>query len=997
MSNIKAQYAALQALLGNLSNQGGCKPVSTVDPFTLDQADKVWFIIKGQVEIVYKGDLSLTQNQACERSLCTLTTGQIILNLHPCKNAAQFIAKPSTDAQLVACHLPQMLALTQQDTAHQVIIRQLLEQWVNTLSRWSVQTKKPAIAAPIIPQPNIPVDIPAQTEITTQTALLWCPIQSDDLLYNGVKPVLALGYDGFFPLIPMNNLKVTQACKITVISTQDWLEQPTRLKDLLRFHAVITSMFSWIEQSTAANQQHLFQQRQIFMENRYVSALDELAGVLEQGRSAPKLVLNHPLVAAFQVVLKHIGIEYNDEQFARMRANQVNLHFLTRQVECFQRKVVLESNWWQQDHGPLLGYYQQKKRPCALIPIKRGGYLLIDPINKTQQRINSEIATQIQPAAWMFYQSLPRHPLRLRDLFSTAKKGTRRDFIYFVVTLIFPAFLSLLTPIIIGWIFSPIIQDALTHQLKVAVIAMTLTAIAMGGSTFIQSIALLRLQGHMGLVAQAGVWDRILKLPVNFFRRFHVGDFVYRAQGVDRIASMLSSSIPQLLLGSLTGILTFCLMLYYSWLLACVALGLIIVYLALSYLSSKIILKRLGSVQEEQGKLVSLIFQLLSVITKIKTTGSERAAFSQWAKRYSTLTRVTYNVNRMVNLTTIVKALFNQAGLMIIFVVIGLQAHVLFAFFHQPRDLSMVSQQTLQAVIPANHFIAFNIAFGMFMGAFFGFVNVAIQMLAVKPASRRLKPILEALPEKTQGVIIPEKIVGQMSIQRVSFRYAPTAPLVLQNINMEIQAGQFIAIVGPSGSGKSTLMRLLLSFEQPTIGSIYFDQQDINNLNMVETRRWIGAIMQNSQLIAGSIFENIATEATTSEEDVWRALKLAQLSQEVAEMPMQLETMVSEGATTLSVGQKQRLLIARAVARQPKILIFDEATSALDNATQAQISRSLESLKCTRIVIAHRHSTIIHADTIYVMAQGQLIEQGNYQALMAKRALFYKLVAQQMI
>ena len=219
---------------------------------------------------------------------------------------------------------------------------------------------------------------------------------------------------------------------------------------------------------------------------------------------------------------------------------------------------------------------------------------------------------------------------------------------------------------------------------------------------------------------------------------------------------------------------------------------------------------------------------------------------------------------------------------------------------------------------------------------------------------------------------------------------------MLRDLSISIRAGEFVALVGASGCGKSTLFRLLLGFEKLESGAIHFDGRDLAGMNLQSVRRQIGVVLQNGQLQTGDIFQNIAGARLVTLDDAWEAARMAGLDEDIRAMPMGMHTVISEGGGGLSGGQRQRLMIARAIATRPRILLFDEATSALDNQTQAQVSRSLESLRTTRIVIAHRLSTIIKADRIYVLDGGRVAESGTYSELLARDGLFAKLAKRQL-
>jgi ATP-binding cassette subfamily C protein len=294
--------------------------------------------------------------------------------------------------------------------------------------------------------------------------------------------------------------------------------------------------------------------------------------------------------------------------------------------------------------------------------------------------------------------------------------------------------------------------------------------------------------------------------------------------------------------------------------------------------------------------------------------------------------------------------------------------------------------------------VAFLTAYGIFQNTLLHMSTALLCTLGVVPLYQRLKPILTTLPEVDTTKSHPGELRGNIEVSQVNFRYHPDGPLILKDVSLHVNSGELIAIVGPSGAGKSTLMRLLLGFEMPESGAVYYDGQDLSKVDVLEIRRQLGVVLQNSQIMMGSIYENIvgAASANLTLDDAWEAARMAGCEEDIRHMPMQLHTILPPGGGTLSGGQRQRILIARAVVKKPRMLFFDEATSALDNATQEIVSKSLEKLQSTRIVIAHRLSTIRNADRIYVMDKGRIVQSGTYYELIKQKGVFAKLAKRQM-
>jgi ABC-type bacteriocin/lantibiotic exporter with double-glycine peptidase domain len=380
-------------------------------------------------------------------------------------------------------------------------------------------------------------------------------------------------------------------------------------------------------------------------------------------------------------------------------------------------------------------------------------------------------------------------------------------------------------------------------------------------------------------------------------------------------------------------------------------------------------------VMEASAKESGIAMSLITGISKLKLAGAEKRAFGKWASYYARQAKLQYSPPFIVK--------FN--GVFTV-VVSGLSTFILYF------------AATKNGVSPAEY-MAFNAAYGLAMGAFMQLSGMANSFTQIRSLQKILEPILKELPETSQGGTIVDRISGSVELSNVSFRYAENLPLVLDNISLKIRSGQYLAICGATGCGKSTLMRLLLGFETPQKGAVYYDGKDMAKLDKKSLRKAVlGVVMQNGSLFSGSIYANIIISAPNlSMEAAWEAAEIAGIADDIRAMPMGMYTMISEGGGGVSGGQKQRLMIARAVASKPKILILDEATSALDNITQKQVADSLRTLKCTRIVIAHRLSTIKECDRIIMLDGGKIAEDGTYEELIANEGAFAELVRRQQI
>jgi ATP-binding cassette subfamily C protein len=568
--------------------------------------------------------------------------------------------------------------------------------------------------------------------------------------------------------------------------------------------------------------------------------------------------------------------------------------------------------------------------------------------------------------------------LNLKDLFVFGFYGCGRDIATIAATGLAASLLSLVMPFATGVIFDTIIPGAERDQLLQAVVLMAASAVTMILLTTVRSYAVLRIEGRMDFALQAAVWDRLLKLPVPFFRDYSAGDLATRSMAINRIREMLTGSTLSSILSGIFSCTSFFLLFYYSAPLALVAVTLIAVAVAVLAASSFLRLRYQRTLSTAQGKIAGLVFEFINGVAKFRVSGTESRAFTRWAGEFAWKKRQDFLARRVSNVMSVFDSMFPILASVIIF--LGL------AWTLEKPGTTLTTGK----------FLAFNAAFGQLMAAVLGLTSVALSLLDIVPLYERARPILETLPEVDRSKTDPGVLKGNIEVSHLVFRYREDSSVVLNDVSLQIRAGQFIAIVGPSGSGKSTLLRLLLGFEKPQSGSIYFDGQDLAGLDAQEVRAQMGIVIQNGKLMSGDILTSIGGSTFLTVDDAWHAARIAGLEQDIKDMPMGMYTVVGEGGSGFSGGQRQRLMIARAVAGSPRILVFDEATSALDNQTQALVSSALETLETTRIVVAHRLSTIVNTDRIFVLDQGRVVQSGTYMELINQEGVFADLAKRQL-
>jgi NHLM bacteriocin system ABC transporter ATP-binding protein len=508
-------------------------------------------------------------------------------------------------------------------------------------------------------------------------------------------------------------------------------------------------------------------------------------------------------------------------------------------------------------------------------------------------------------------------------------------------------------------------------------LALVLVGAAVGAGLYkvASGVYLLRLETHADVTARGAVWDRLLGLPASFFRRFPVGDLQTRVSAAREIRAILSGTTLRTLFASLLALLNLGLLIYYSPALALVAFLTGVGAVALTTGGCWLLLPLERRQEALRGELVGAMVQLVQGVSKLRVAAAEERAFAFWAEKYGE------------EQTLVGRDQGVRDALSVGFVWLGaISAVTVFALAVPAVEAGELT---------AGQFLAFHTAFGAFLGGAVALGKAGPDLLRVAVLEERALPILETLPEVTREKSDPGTLRGELALERVVFRYRPDGPPVLHDLSIRVEPGQLVALVGPSGGGKSTVLRLLLGFEQPESGAVLIDGQDARGLDLEAVRRQCGVVLQDGRLGAGTIFTNVSSGVGATRAAVREALSAAALLAEVDAMPLGLDTVVAEGGVNLSAGQRQRVLIARALLGGPRLLLLDEATNALDERSQAAVQRSLDALQATRVVVAHRLSTVRAADRIYVIDGGRVVEQGSYAQLVAADGPFAAFVRRQ--
>ncbi|MFI9586208.1 NHLP bacteriocin export ABC transporter permease/ATPase subunit [Streptomyces sp. NPDC052236] len=624
------------------------------------------------------------------------------------------------------------------------------------------------------------------------------------------------------------------------------------------------------------------------------------------------------------------------------------------------RAVRLDGRWWRTDAGPLVGHWAKSGAPVALL-WRRGRYEAVNPASGLRRRVDKDSARELEPRAVMFYRPLPERPMTPWRLLRFSLRSTHPDLRNLALGGLVTVGLGALVPIATGQVlgvYVPTAQKSLIVHLSLAVM---IAGVVTAAFTLMQNLTVLRMEGRIESTLQPAVWDRLLRLPTKFFTERSTGELASAAMGISAIRRVVSGIGPVAVQACTVGVMNLGLLLWYSVPLALAAIAMLVVIGAVFLGMGLWQLRWQRQLVELGNKLNNQAFQTLRGLPKLRVAAAESFAYAAWAREFARSRHLQQRAGRIKNLTTVLDA-----------VCLPLCSLTMFMLLAGPARGSM----------SAGEFLTFNTSVTMLLTSVTQVSGTLVSAAAALPMFEQLKPVLDEAPEVRGASARPGVLSGGIEARKLSFRYSDDGPLVLDEVSFQVEPGEFVAIVGPSGCGKSTLLRLLIGFDKPASGSVLYDGQDLAALDQAAVRRQCGVVLQNAQPLTGSILDCICGAEPFSQEEAWAAAELAGLAEDIRRMPMGLHTMISGGGA-ISGGQRQRLMIAQALIRRPRILFFDEATSALDNETQRVVIESTRALSASRLVIAHRLTTVMDADRVIVMADGRIVEQGAPADLLA--------------
>ncbi|MDE0960723.1 MAG: NHLP bacteriocin export ABC transporter permease/ATPase subunit [Planctomycetota bacterium] len=956
-----------------LERSGSMRNVTGHRALLLDSPGMIWVVIEGSGELV---STNVIDGHATGRrsSIDKVKVGDILFSMKA--------ADPADSHGLMLISLDHLRVIEVSDEQLEFVASSMeidssavLGAWASRVSTLLDADPCPSSCEQLQPETSVVVS-PEQQVGPAADQEIWIHLTEGHALFLGQYPISS---DDSPLVIPQGGwIEATDELQIEVLKSSAVAPNAGR-KAIELLHLWIQDYRKGSRQRELESSCERIRQRDVIETKKSKHALAQLASVLNPQKTA--MVFGDDLYSVMKLVGAEKGIKILP------MAASTNLETLSNPAEAITRAsriqyrtVMFRGQWWKSDVGPLVGYLKKDGRPVAILQDSKGRYEIFDAGDGSRIRVGAETANLLHRDAIVLIRSLDEDEKRPIGLVAFCLRNKFPDLASFFFAAMFLTLLGMLIPQAMAIVLDNAIPNSnprLLLELGGALVAVTL---GMTILSVFQAFISIRISVATEFDAQSAIWDRLLRLKVSFFSQYSTGDLLQRVSAAHAISQELSGTTLLTLMTSFMALLNVALLFYYNAKLAVIAVGIALVVAVVTMVGGAAIRRHAKKLMEEEGELFGFEVQMISAVSKLRVAGAERRAFALWMERVAKQLDLSNRVQRVIDALS----LFNQAIPMLSTLILFMLAIPL-----------VTDQGSATAPLSIGVFLAFNTALGIFLGGALTLSHTIVGFLDTTVLASRMEPLLTAELETVHSSVDPGKLEGEVELSRIHFRYSPEGPKVLDGVSIHAKPGQFIALTGTSGCGKSTLMRLMLGFESPESGEIRFDGQDIESIDATAVRRQLGVVLQAGHIGAGSIFENITVGSVYTLEEAWQAAEEGGIADDIRQMPMQMHTVVSEGGSNLSGGQRQRLLICRALIRRPKILFLDEATSALDNRAQQIVNDSLNRRRVTRIVIAHRLSSIRAADCIYVLDRGRVVEQGNYSDLVKEDGTFAGLVARQ--
>ena len=950
-------------------------------PVALDDPDSVWFIDRGAVNL-FLVEFKDGVEQAAPQHLLRREAGRLLPGVAPDRRnneedtTLSLIAKGSPGTLLK--RLPASL-LSEVDPAE---LAEQTDTWLtaitDTLSRFATRLPRPtALAEPGQTQTLAPCTL------SVRRGVVWVsePPRGASLYMDIVDQAELAEAGGLHePEIPLTRtswLTLFDETTLSGKSTETLAQQGRLLPALATFHAVAFTLERLNRQLAVVDEANLERARTTSRRAAEKAARQRLFNIYDLPIDRGADVEDTALADALRVIGRREGIDFKFPVRSGPSDSPVGLVDILDASGVRARRVrfTAEDDWWRGDSNAMLAFRAGDGRPVALLPGRFGRYREFDPVSKRRVRITAERAGALRQEAWMFYRPLPSGNVKPADLLGIALHGSAADLARLAIAGLPGGLIKLLPALALGIVANHIVAGGSAGTLYAVAAAVAGFGLLGALLHLLQSTAMMRLEGRSASRVEAAFWDRLMRLPPSVLHRRPSGDLAMSGMTFQNLRDGLQGVVADSLLSVIFLLPVFGVIFFYDTALGVVALAFSVVSLLITVLLGLRQISPYGRMIGAARRVTGRLFQIVGGIGKLRVENAEGSAFAMWARDYREQKRAEVELGALeAHSRAFGAALPFLAGGALLFAAVAVG----------DRNLPVGDFLVVYTV-----FIAFQSAIAR-LGESFGTVA------AMLPAFDQMRPLLAAIPESESEGEPVEYLGGDILFDRVSFRYDSDGPLVLDDVTIRARAGEFVAIAGESGAGKSTLFRLALGIDRPTAGAVYYDGRDLRHLNLKQVRRKIGAVPQSVGLHPQDLWDNLVGHHEDVEnEEVWRAVRIADVEDQIRGMPMGMMTMVGTSGAVLSGGESQRITIARSVIGSPRIVLFDEATNWLDNESQAKVMRNLTALTSTRIVIAHRLSTLEQADRIYVLQAGKVVQSGSFGELMEVDGVFRELVRRQ--
>ncbi len=968
-------------------------------PFMLDEPERVHFVERGHLDVFA---VESRQGEAVgrRRFVARIPVGELAFGsapwavLPPAPHPSTagegarmcLLAVPSQDAVVVRGERAGI-----DDKSFDLAATVWVDKWVERLAGFAARER----AAPrhthlLEADPHVP--IPAGAILTAQHRdVIWVTAAAE-LRYLERRDRLAVPAGHLLPMTERTWLVADEDTQVTAMYTPAALLSGRLWPALDSFGTLVLRLAAAADKADASSDSERRIAATRARQASAAGAFDALGAVLRPKQPAEPGAAERPSpVDAARLVAESLGVAL-DADGARAAADSAGtLRALAGRGRMHMRFVTLGDAWWKRAGTSMVGFRDRRadggdrsqsrigeEAQIALLSDDAGSYQAVDPASGAATRVDARVAAAIHRQAVVFYPHLPEAVRSMAQLVRFALHGRWPDFRTIILSTVLASLAAMVAPIVTGQFLVEVVPRGEAAGWFAVIGALVAVALGAGVFEVVRALAMLRVQSRFDDRAANAVWGRVMSLPIGFFRDYSAGDLAMRASGTRQICQTVATASAAVTMGVFSSIFSLAVLFYLSWQMAILVAVLLLAQSAAVWLLALGKLRHERRAQQQAGELSGFVFQMLRGLAKLRVANAESLALDRWAHRYGSWRRETLASQNWGAGADALLAAAQPLTLAGIFAI----ASALLQRDAEAFDLAM--------------FLSFHAAFGQFSAAVSSLTSTATSLTSIVPAIERLRPILDTAPEPRHG-IDPGDLKGDIEFDDVTFRYAPDAPNAVEDIAFRVPQGDYVAFVGPSGCGKSTLFALLLGFEHPSAGTVFLDGHNLSSLDLHAVRGRLGVVLQNSRVMAGSIYENIAGTAPLTLDEAWAAAGAAAIDDDIHAMPMGMHTRLPEGGASLSAGQRQRLLIARALALKPRILLFDEATSALDNRSQDRVQASLKDLGITRLVIAHRLSSIRHVDRIYALDKGRIVESGSYAELMRAGGMFAALATRQLV